>query len=292
MATMRVPAALAIGCLWCTSACSSTDRPPPAPLDCSIEEQYEFLNISNFSGSESGWFRYADPTPRAVPNPVVEGSNIPVTTLDEPGRCGDTRILKLAMERHNFWGAGFGDWAHNSTPADGTGYDGISFWARSPVNAEKEFIFNVDDRRTILNPPPPPVEGGLPTVRSGDEDLDGDGFVGPGDIALDTLCRLPPPESLGDPACYNGGVDGPASAGVRVPEAGECGNAFHTRIRTTEAWQLFLIPWDDLVQWPCPNRLDGGIDRSDVAKFEVKLIQGASYDIWIDNIAFYRSVGN
>jgi hypothetical protein len=42
------------------------------------------------------------------------------------------------------------------------------------------------------------------------------------------------------------------------------------------------------VQWPCPNRLDGGINPADIAKFEIELIQGSTYDIWIDNIAFYR----
>jgi hypothetical protein len=136
--------------------------------------------------------------------------------------------------------------------------------------------------------------GTLPELpmSSGHQDLDGDGCVGPGDIPIGSECRLPPPEDVGDVPCYNGGVDSPANGGVRVPEANECGNAFHIRIATSETWQLFLIPWDDLVQWPCPNRLAGGIDKSRISKFEVRFTQGMQYDLWIDNIALYKSRGN
>ena len=287
-------ATMAIGSLALLfgSACSQDNRAGPAPLDCSVENAYDFLNISSFDGTDSGWFQYADPTPGAFPNPSdpLQGSNVAVAEIPPPFRCGDTRALKLVTEGHNFWGAGFGDYAHNAKTARavGTGYDGISFWARSAVDAEKQFLFNVDDGRTIVNPPAPSEAGPLPLALETDQDLDGDGFVGPGDIARDTECRLPPPSDLGEATCYNGGVSSPASSGIRVPVPGECGNAFHTRITTSADWQLFLIPWDDLVQWPCPNRLDSGIDPGDIAKFEIKLDQGMRYEIWLDKIQFYR----
>jgi hypothetical protein len=73
-----------------------------------------------------------------------------------------------------------------------------------------------------------------------------------------------------------------------VPEPDECGNQFHTYITTTENWQVFLIPWNELVQWPCPNRLDGGINPADIRKLEIKLVQGTRHEIWLDDIAFYR----
>ena len=60
------------------------------------------------------------------------------------------------------------------------------------------------------------------------------------------------------------------------------------RITLGETWQPYFIPWRDLVQWPCPNRLAGGIDPADIAKLEIKLVQGTRYDLWIDDIAFYR----
>jgi hypothetical protein len=290
MAMARTTAAFTCGLWLVVLGCSEGERLPPGPVDCSVADAYEFRNISDFSGSESGWYRYADPTPGGVPDPDIDGSNVPVTELEPPGRCGDTRIMKLEARGLNFWGSGFGDWAHNqaASRADGTGYEGISFWARSPVYAEKMFLLNVDDSRTIILPPDPPDAGLLPVATPADQDLDGDGFVGPGDIARGTQCRLPPPVELGEAPCYRGGVDAPASAGSRVPAPDECGNAFHTRITTAERWQLFLIPWNELVQWPCPNRLEGGINPADVAKFEIKLRQGTHYEIWIDNIAFYR----
>jgi hypothetical protein len=312
------------------SACGQDHRDPLPPVDCSVLDAYEFQNISNFTGAQTGWFLYSDPTPGGTPNPpfnpmtCMDEGNVPPTKLSDisaPARCGDDDFLRLQMYGKNFWGAGFGDWQHNSTPVDGTikeetrmpfDWDGISFWARSPINSEKEFLFNVDDPRTMINPPAdeaPPRDpdagcaelpftnpcGTLPAVPDppgGVQDLDGDGCVGPGDIAAGSECRLPPPEDVGDVPCYNGGVDSPASGGVRVPEANECGNAFHTRIMTTEQWQLFTIPWNELVQWPCPNRLAGGIDKSAISKFEIKFTQGMQYDLWIDNIQLYKKRGN
>lgn len=284
-------AAFAVSLVLFAPGCEQRELLPPEAVDCSQEDGYEFLNISNFSGTESGWFRFADPTPGGIPNLALEGgSNVPVSELEPPGRCGDTRLLRLQAEGLNFWGAGFGDWTHNAiaSRANGTGYAGISFWARSPIHVEKQFFLNVDDGRTIIFPPTAPGPGLPIPATPADQDLDGDGFVGPGDIARDTECMLPPSEEVGEAACYNGGVSSSTSGGVRVPVVGECGNAFHTRITTTDAWQLFLIPWSDLVQWPCPNRLEGGINPADIAKFEIKLLQGTRYDIWLDNIAFYR----
>lgn len=268
--------------LYFATGCGSDRLRPEAGLvDCSQDDGYEFLNISNFSGSQTGWFRYADPTPGSIPDPDKlqiesptsddEGSNVPPTRLDPP-RCpdADSGILRLEASGHNFWGSGFGDWEHNgaASRADGAGFDGIAFWARSERDSEKSFLLNVDEGRTII--------------------LDDEGLYGPGDVVPGTECRLPPPEDVGAVDCYNGGVDQPSSAGTRVPELNECGNAFHTLITTTETWQLFLIPWKQLLQWPCPNRLDDGINPADIAKFEIKFDQGTSYDLWIDDIAFYR----
>jgi hypothetical protein len=277
-----------LGVLLFAAGCGEGDREPLPPVDCSVLDRYEFLNISDFTAG-SYFYQYGDPTPGASPGAQPVG-DVPVSDLEPPGRCGDTRFVKFAMSGHNFWGAGFGDWSHNDpgSRANGTDYAGISFWARSPRNFEKWFLFGVDDSRTIMDPPDPPDAGLAPPATAADQDLDGDGFIGPGDIGRGTKCRLPPPSEIGTADCYNGGVDAPPSGGARVPLENECGNQFHTWITTTETWQLFLIPWDELVQWPCPNRLQGGIDRADIAKFEIKFKQGTRYEIWLDNIAFYR----
>ncbi len=240
------------------AACSSDTRHPVvSPLDCSVTNPYELSSIFDFEGSDSGWYFYTDHTPGGVPDltspsdvPVVP--NVPVSTLDPP-RCGSTGALKIEAYGNNFWGSGFGDWAHNSpaSQADGTGFAGISFWARSEVGSDKTFLLSVDDDQTFKS-----AMGG--TATASDQDLDGDGVIGPGDIVSGTVCRIPPPQSIGDPACYYGGTQAP-DAVTRVPVAGECGNAFHTWVTTTEDWQFFLLPWSELVQWPCPNRVAGGI---------------------------------
>ena len=270
------------------TGCGENNRHATDSVDCAAADAYEFRNISDFASGDSGWFLYADNTPGAVPDPAA-GSTVLVTQVAPPGRCGDTGMVELRASGHNFYGAGFGDWAHNAdtTRADGTGFEGISFWARSAVDTDKTFLLNVDDGRTIAFPPAAPAVGALPVATEADQDLDGDGFVGPGDIARGTRCRLPPDQDLGRVACYYGGALPPAGP-TRVPEANECGNRFHTYVTTTDEWQLFLLPWSELRQWPCPNRLEGGIDPSDIAQLEIKLVQGSSYDIWLDNIAFYR----
>jgi hypothetical protein len=272
--------AIACGLLLVVPACAEGKRRPAAAAnECSDTETYEYLNIFDFEGSESNFYLYSDNTPGGMPNPDA-GSNVALATLDPP-RCGSTGALKLVAYGNNYWGAGFGDWVHNTSPANGTGYQGISFWARSPGNTDKTFLFNVNDGQTLK------TNRTDPTAQPGDQDLDGDGLLGPGDIASGTKCRLPPPQSIGDPSCYYGGTQPPAAV-TRVPEPDECGNAFHTYVTTTANWQFFLIPWNQLVQWPCPNRVEGGINPADIRMLEVRLVQGSHYEIWLDDINFYR----
>jgi hypothetical protein len=286
---MRMTRALSICVLSLLGvSCGEGDRKPGPDVDCSVADAYEFENISDFASGDSGWFLYADNTPGAVPDPAA-GSNVLISQVPAPGRCGDTGMVELKAQGHNVYGSGFGDWAHNAeiSRANGSGFEGISFWARSPGASEKTFMLYADDGRTIVLPPTPTTVGVLPEATSADQDLDGDGFIGPGDIARGTNCRLPPDQKLGNAACYYGGELPPATP-TRVPESNECGNQFHTYVTTTADWQLFLIPWQQLVQWPCPNRLADGIDPADVRKLEIKFLQGTSYDTWLDNIAFYR----
>jgi len=282
----RASFAMFCGLLLVAPACGNDYPRPAASVNCSVADAYDFKPFALFEGGDSGWYLYTDKTPGGVPNPA--NSNVPVTTLNPP-RCGSKGALELQAYGNNYWGAGFADWQHNekSGEADGTGYEGISFWARSPGNTDKTFLLRVDDDQTFVTQRPAPDGGALPAAIAGDQDLDGDGFLGPGDIAIDTKCQLPPAQKLGDPACYYGGVQAP-DAVTRVPKPGECGNPFHTYVTTTEDWQLYLLPWSRLGQWPCPNRLDGGIDPAHIRKIEVRLDQGTNYDIWLDDIQFYR----
>ena len=276
-------ALLAAGCATNPRAATTSS------VDCAQADSYEFRNISDFTGGQSGWYQYADLTPGGIPDPRVT-SNVSIVSLDPPGRCGDTGgMIELKASGHNFYGVGFGDYIHNDpgSRANGAGYEGISFWARSPGNTDKTFLLSVDDGQTFVLRPAAADGGGLPAAMPGDQDLNGDGLIGPGDISLGSRCRLPPTETVVRVACYSSASLPPASM-TRVPEPDECGNQFHAYVTTTDEWQLFLLPWAELVQWPCPNRLAGGIDPSDIAAFTIRFIQGSTYDLWLDNIAFYR----
>jgi hypothetical protein len=305
MAIMRTPSLFLCTVLMAACGCGAVTPKKKEPFaDCSLLQKYDFLNYSNFDAGQTGWFLFADATPGGYPDPKLD-SNLQVTDVPAPGRCGDTGMAELKAYGHNFYGTGYGDYAHNHEQAGlqlpGSQYEGISFWARSEPNTDKTFMLYVDDGRTIVLPPDAPDAGILPPASAADVDRDGDGVIGPGDVARGTACLLPPPQSLGVPSCYN--TTGTAAAfSPRVPAANvllpdgrvvsECGNQFHIYITTTEDWQLFLIPWHQLVQWPCTNRLDGGIDPDDIREIEIKFLQGTSYDLWLDDIAFYRPRGD
>jgi hypothetical protein len=310
--------AMGCGVLLATSACGTDYPRTAAQVNCSAADGYDLKTIYDFEGS-SGWYSYGDLTPGAMPPAPAPGKGSDVLVSDpDPPRCGSTGALKLVSYGNNYWGSGFGDWGLNSTPAigkddQGISFQGISFWARSAARSDKTFLLSVDDDQTFKTSASAsdastlPDGGILPPgvirkANQGDQDLDGDGFLGPGDIASGTyinpnhpdapprpmsVCRLPPPQSIGDPACYYGGTQAP-DAVTRVPEPGECGNSFHTWITVTEDWQLFLVPWSQLVQWPCPNRVAGGIHTEPIRGFQVKLMQGTHYELWLDDISFYR----
>lgn len=305
----------------------------PVPVDCSVLDSYEFGAIGmDFTGN-STWYSYADPTPHPLGDVVSQQS------WDVEPRCGDARALRLEAHGYNFWGAGFANYNLEETPANGTGYDGISFWARTGTVSDRTFMLYIDDGQTLKAIRGQPVNGVIvndadtgeqvctqlcaasPTpvdenadgkddstgciidkgpadtnvactilpdaTGIGDQDFDGDGKLGPGDIVGGTTCRIPPPQAACDPACYYGGAQPPAVTAC-VPSADRCGNQFHKFITTTAQWQFFALPWSELPQWPCPNRLEGGIDPSNIRKFEIKFMQGTSYELFIDNIQFYR----
>lgn len=301
---IRTPSITSCVLLLSVLGCGADPR-TKATVNCSVMDDYEFApHLSDFiAGKDPGWFYFSDTT-YAVDAGITGGADagnndivavFNVRPLPPPGLCGSTGALEIQAQGHNFYGSGFGDYTHQTLPTDGTGYEGISFWARSGPNAEKTFMFYVDDSHTYVNHIVSPGGGLLPPAVTSSgfvngQDLDGDGFIGPGDIAYATTCLLPPIQALGYPACYGGGVLPPGTP-TRVPAPNECGNQYHTYITITENWQLFLIPWNQLAQWPCPNRRPGGIDQSQISQWEIKLLQGTNYDIFFATFAFYRHRG-
>jgi len=77
----------------------------------------------------------------------------------------------------------------------------------------------------------------------------------------------------------------------RSPAKNECGNYFRTRVDTSDRWMLHLIPWSALYQEPAANRHRDGIDARDIRLLQITIPLGATVELWVDDIAFYRRRG-
>jgi hypothetical protein len=64
-----------------------------------------------------------------------------------------------------------------------------------------------------------------------------------------------------------------------------------TRVETTSGWRLHLIPWGALYQDLLPNRNLDGIDPRDIRVLSFSIPVGATVELWVDDIAFYRRRG-
>jgi hypothetical protein len=249
-----VSAAAPAAWLVLASGCGTTAR-PPLELDCSAGDAYEFDTLFDFESSELQWFSFSDETP---------GSSISFTTesVEGGGRCGSRRALVLRSQGCNFWGTGFGEYKYQDTPANGAGWEGVSFWARSPGAVDRSVIFLVEDRTSSA---------------AGGECVDYGADAG----TTASVATAVDPE----------GRTTSSAGGATCPLAEDaCGNSFRTTVQTSERWQLYLLPWSTLVQDPCPNRVPDGIDESAIHQFLVRAPQGWRIEFWIDDISFYRKL--
>jgi hypothetical protein len=292
-----IPFALLLGTLPTMLACAA-DKPraAPLPVDCSVNSLYDFKPIYPFEVGQTGWYQSGDCTGgHWDPHPLVPGAdggttlsdagacvfdpsvaspnkgNVPLERIAEGDRCGSQWAAYIQSYGHRDWGSLFGTWdlGANIPPANGDGYEGVSFWARNPSGTghargptNKTIWFMVGDWRQVVagnsTTPYPPVD--------------------------DYRCVPAPNDASVDSYNSNNQV----SSGSRSPAPNECGNYFRTRVETTEDWALYLLPWSVLYQEPTPNREAGGIDPSDVRLLRVSIPVGATVELWLDDIAFYR----
>jgi hypothetical protein len=268
-------------------------------LDCSLADAYEFKPIYPFEVGQTGWYQAGDctggswdPHPSVttpdggtaeadagvcVFNPAVASvmtGNVPLERIPEGERCGSQWAAYMQSYGHSDWGSMFGTWdlGANVPPANGSGYEGISFWARNPDRTghaqgptNKTIWFQVGDWRQVVaanstTPYPPP-----------------------GDFRC-----VPAPN---DATVLSFNSNNQVSSASRSPAPNECGNYFRTRVETTNDWQLYLLPWSELYQDPYPSRNLDGIDPRDIRLLQVNIPVGATVELWMDDIAFYRQRG-
>lgn len=290
IASLAMASLLAIGC-------GSTRAEVDLPLDCSAGDGYEFWGASglpnattdryiyDFEVGETAWYQAGDCTggrwdPDAdagggacIVDPSIASprdGNVPGATIDG-GRCGSFRSALIESYGHNDWGSMYASWdlTGQRPPANGAGSDGIAFWARNPDRSghasgvtNKTIWFQVGDWRQVV------AENTTPS------------YLPPGDFRC-----VPAPTTTST----SGYTDtGQVTTTARVPGSTECGNLFRVPVLTSSEWHLYLLPWGDFFQETTPNRNPDGIDTRDIRIFQVNVPIGATVELWLDDIAFYR----
>jgi hypothetical protein len=229
------------------SACSSNVEQREFELDCGVNDAYDFIVAQPIEGTMTTWFTFGDQTPDNV-------TTLELRPLPE-GRCGSMTALVLTSSGHTDWGAGFGEYNMPTAPLDATGFEGVSFWARAPVeHTSMGFLLTVNDRNTIMN-----------------------GMV----------CTQPMVAAAGGAYTYNeAGMIVPV--GGELPAANDCGNAFQRVVTVTRNWQLYLLPFTSFQQQAQPNRIPSGLDPSGIYQFTINIPKDSIVELWIDDIGVYR----
>jgi hypothetical protein len=181
---------LAVGGFFIAACSTSPAKPPPAPVDCTVQDPWDIHVVEDYelnplpgnqATNEASWFSFGDYTPGARHTGQVSAATgrLPTVPIEGNGRCNSHRALVLATEGHNDYGSGFGAYClggnyvalsgplntlYPCTPQDATGYDGFAFWARDPALPMDHMPGEVI-KRVLLDhilPDGEVPEGGLP----------------------------------------------------------------------------------------------------------------------------------
>ncbi len=167
--------------------------------------------------------------------------------------------------------------AHLEQPTgywDGSAFEGIAFWARTPGDSNHSVYINLNNADTAVQGPT--VSCYLPKVpASRCTPAPGDATAGLGLAVVD----------------YQSGTATAGGVPMRIPQPGECGNAFQLALTTTPDWQFYTMPFDAFWQLPYPNRIASGFDSSTLLQISVIFPKEVRTELWITNFRFYRHRG-
>jgi|GEM_PF-5387163 len=306
---------LCVGTAFVASACGAVTRQPFEP-NCSVLDQYDFKVFQEYwpTDSDAGvagtnrkianWFDYSDNTP------TCQISLVQSSALKAPV-CGSSKTpgnFSYAMEiRANtctYWGAG----ASHSIPArppptdttsptpsgyyDGTGFEGIAIWARTPGASFNSVVISLNDADTAPQTRNP-VELALDRVPSQRcNQVPGDATLGTNAGISNANAIAASTQAVG--SVQNSSVAGAGVAGglpARIPAIGECGNAFQRVLTVTGDWQLYFLPFSTFYQMPYPNLIPTGFDPTTTAEVTITFSKEVLTDLWIGNMSFYRRHG-
>jgi hypothetical protein len=277
------------------------------PIDCAAADApFDFRILESYDETPPhyGWYGYGDNTPGAswVGQDTV-AMTPPVIPIENGGPCSGSlpsgafqSALFLSGQGFQDYGNGWGTYsigiyypALGAGPQamtadggqceypdgdagvcaiDGTGFDGLTFWARS------------------FDPSGGPVTRGL-TVAINDKES---GY------GVQSSCVPYDAGTMANgSATYTptsvGGTNGPAGGSVTsaVPPADACGNSFTLPLLTTDQWQLYTMPWSSFHQSALPDRQPAGFDPSGFMQLIISFPKESHSALWIDSMGFYRA---
>lgn len=195
--------------------------------------------------------------------------SVAIQPIEDAGRCGSLNALVLRSSGHTDWGSVFGDWrlasapgtafCDNCGPWDGTGYEGIAFWARSSDNGDKSVTLLLDTWQTSS---------------SGTENVD---------PAL--VCKFDCSAGSGTRSRDEAGN---VTSQTYVSPPGSCGNSFQRLLSFTSDWQFYVVPFSSFYQELKPNLSADGVNPAHINGLSIRPAKEASVEIWLDDISFYR----
>jgi hypothetical protein len=246
--TPYIPMSIALATsMLSLSGCGGSQRSSP-PIECAAADGYEVRVLEDYEDGSMSFVGFTDSTPGAI-------HNVEVRIIEAGGRCGSELAVVLTARGNRDWGGGFG--ALSSWDGDASGYDGFSFWVRSPGPSTKGFTLFLDDPTTVELP-----------------------------------YRLCVPQSGVAGSSTVVDVNGMITVTGPVPAANACGNSFFAVLFATERWQFHRVPFQALAQAPWPNRTANGINRSAVLGRAIRMPKGSDIELWIDDFGLYRERAN
>lgn len=257
--------AVLVGSLACSlSACTQEPREAP-PLDCSVEDAYEFHPIFLPANGADGvpdamtklaefnnWYSAGD-LHAALPDVPAYADR-----FDFDGEvCGHTLGKRFAFGLNHDWGAVGGRWeALAPEDRDASAYEGFSFWALSLYDRSIELNWS-----DVTSADPP------------------NGTCIPENVTDPvTMAKNPSPDFVDE----NG-----------IPVANGCGSLFSRRVVLSKGWTFYTFPFTDFIQIRLDPRFNPeGLDTSAMRLFSFRVPKDAFVDVSFANFAWYRRSSN
>jgi hypothetical protein len=291
------------------TGCEPMDRSELLAIDCDAESTIErdLTPADGFpfevAADNDNFFCFADSTIDGYPgnSTAFPGNGCPkplIEPIENGGFCQSgadatlrhTGALVIRAGQHDFYGGEIANWNWNSASApaevrDDTGEmrrfvpEGIAFWARSDIQSDKFITIYLGNSQTTAPSDTVPGTTYSPTLalknkEAGCVPLAASG-TGPAGVSAQVGSTDP-------------NVQTSTSSISVVSGPNQCGNRWRRLLQTSEAWKLYLLPFDTFYQDVQPNRVVGPLDPTAFYQISFGFSRAQSVSLWIDEFFFYR----